>query len=118
MKKSAFTLIELVATVAILAIIFAFTMPSLVELINKNKTRNEDVITEKVISAAKDYIADYDKTFTTNFTNVGDTKYISLELLLDAGLIDESDIEVLGSGSKVRVELQNNEKFSYSITAS
>ena len=118
MKKNAFTLIELIATVAILAIIFAVTMPKLMGLINKNEQRNREIIIEKVIAAAKDYTVEYDKTFMKNFINVGDIEYIPINSLLDVGLIDESDVLELGDTSRIKVELKSNDKLEYTVVAS
>lgn len=114
MKKNAFSLVELIATVAILCIVFLFVAPRIVDVIKDNENQNKEILETRVVESAKEYVISYDKTFLDSFIAVGTVDYIELNELVGAGLIDESDANELGS-VRVRVELLANDKLNYSI---
>lgn len=115
MKKNAFTLIELIATVVVLCIVFLFVTPKLVELINKNENKNKEIIEEKLLDAGREYVSTYNRSFKTNFTDVNDTAYITIQELVEIGLFDSSDVSIVGNNARIKVVLGEYETLHYSI---
>lgn len=115
MKKNAFTLVEIIATIVILSIIFLFTTPKIINLINDTNDKNKILIEEKLIQAGKEYISEYNKEFLKNFVDVGTTAYINSAELVDAGLIEEKEITNLGGNVSVKIELMENDVLQYTV---
>jgi prepilin-type N-terminal cleavage/methylation domain-containing protein len=118
MKRNAFTLIELLATIVILSIIFLFVTPNIIKLINEAKESNRAIIEEKLIDAGKEYVSEYNKDFVKNFINVDDTAYISVTELIEIGLIDQEEVNNLNGNVSVKVVLKENDTLEYSINYS
>ena len=115
MKKNAFTLIELIATVAILCIVFLFIGPKLVSIIKENEGKTKEIAESKVIDAAKEYANAYNPEFLDNFTTIGDIENITIRELIDSGLADEEDLDVLGDGTYIEVRLQSDYKLDFTL---
>lgn len=115
MKEKGFTLIELIATVLILAIVFLYVTPKVIEVMNRADNNSIAIIEEKVIAAAKEYVIDYDKTFINRFQNLNDTDYININNLITAGLVDIDDANELGNNASVKVVLNENDVLEYSM---
>ncbi len=115
MKKNAFTLVEIIATIVILSIIFLFTTPKIINVINDTKAKNKLLIEEKLIEAGREYVSEYNKSFLSNFKDVGTTAYINSAELIDAGLIEEKEVANLGTGVSVKIELMANDVLNYSV---
>ena len=58
MNKRGFTLIELVATIALLGIIAVISFVSINAVVNKNKENNCEILVSSIITATKDYVSD------------------------------------------------------------
>lgn len=114
MKKDGFTLVELLAVVVILALTFMFIAPKLSSLIKEGENTNKRLIEEQIINSAKKY-AFSDNEFFKTFINAGDEKIIYKDDLLSSGFINSKDIEKLDDFVGVKVELLDEDKFSYSI---
>ena len=52
MKKNAFTLIELLATVVILVVVFMIITPKLTRIVKDQETKQKELLKEKLISSA------------------------------------------------------------------
>lgn len=115
MRRNAFTLVEIIATIVILSIIFLFTTPKIINLINDTKAKNKVLIEEKLIQAGKEYVSEYNKEFLKNFKDVGTTAYINSAELIDAGLIDEKEVINLGGSVSIKIELMEDDVLNYSI---
>lgn len=113
--KKGFTLIELLATVIILTIIFLFATPKIIGIINDAKATNIEIIENKIIDAAREYVNEYDKDYLQNFINIGDVGYITVTELIDCGLIDDKEVNNLDSIPSVKLELLANDIVEYSI---
>ena len=59
MNKTAFTLVELLAIVVILAIIMIIAAPNISNLYKNNEKNTEDILKTKIENASKLYIAKY-----------------------------------------------------------
>lgn len=114
MKKNGFTLIELLAVIVIFAISFLFVIPSITTLIKSGERREIELIEERVISAAKEYVNNIDGSFFTELYKEGDVNYIYKSSLLNSGLLSEEDISKLGN-FVVKGEVIKNNKIKYSI---
>lgn len=114
MRKNGFTLIELLAVVVILALAFMFIAPKLSSLIKDGENTDKILIEEQIINSAKKY-ASIDNGFFDTFINVGDQKIIYKDDLLSSGFINSKDIEKLDDFVGVKVELLDEDKFSYTI---
>lgn len=115
MKEKGFTLVELIATVLILAIVFLYITPKIIEVMNNADDKNVAFIEEKIIAAAKEYVVDYDKTFISGFENVNDTRYIEIETLIEKDLVELDEVNELGNNFSIKVILNSNDVLEYSI---
>ena len=115
MNNKGFTLIELLAVVILLITISLFVMPRIVDVIKEGDKTKEDITKNKIIEAAKEYTSNYDTNFLNDLVNVGDTKSISKEDLLNSKLIDVKDIENI-SFVKVKVILKEDNKLEYTLS--
>ena len=115
MKKDGFTLVELLAVIIILAILYLFVMPKVTDLIKDGNKTDEYIIQNKIITAAKEYTSNYNTRFLNGFINVGYSKYISKEDLINNKLLDENEVENIGF-FKVKVTLKEDNKLEYTIS--
>ena len=114
-KRNGFTLMELLAVVVILGITFLFIMPSVTSLIGLGERREIELIEERVLFAAKEYVNNYDSTFYNSFYKEGDTNYVYKSDLINAGLIDENEISKLNTFAGVKGELLSNDRIRYTV---
>ena len=63
MKNKGFTLIELLSVVVILIVIMMFMFPRLSSLVKNGGKTEVELIEERVLSAAKEYVNNYDTSF-------------------------------------------------------
>ena len=92
MNNKGFTLIELLAVVILLITISLFVMPRIVDVIKDGDKTKENITKNKIIEAAKEYVGEYNTTFLNDLVNVGDSKYIDKEELINNKLLDTKDI--------------------------
>ena len=110
MKKNAFTLIELLATVVILVVVFMIITPKLTRIV-----KDKELLKEKLISSAKEYANDYDKYFFDGIKKVGDSNTVTIEELIEVGLIDEDETKDFNEFYGVKVELKDNDRIEYTL---
>lgn len=115
MKENGFTLIELLATVIILCILVLLVTSSLTNVIKSSKEQEKDIIKEKLIDATKEYVNTYDKSIIANFVSVGATACVNSSLLIDAGLIDSSEVSNLASSVSVTITLEASDAMTYTV---
>lgn len=100
MNNKGFTLIEIIMTIAILAMITLLSTPNIIKLINKNKADNYNSTIDSIIKSTEIYASDnrYKLTFEDNtgnssFCSPTDTKdiysYITLQDLVNSKNISE-----------------------------
>ena len=68
MKKNAFTLVELLAVIAILTIIMVISVPQLITSIKNKKTDALEKTKDLLISAARNYVIDYELKVPTSIS--------------------------------------------------
>lgn len=115
MKKNAFTLIELLATVVILVVVFMIITPKLTRLVKDQETKQKELLKEKLISSAKEYANDYDKYFFDGIKKVGDSNTVTIKKLIEAGLIDEDETKDFNEFYGVKAELKDNDRIEYTL---
>ena len=91
MKKNAFTLIELIATIGLLGMLATITITISVRKINETKEKARDTMIESIELAAKQYITDKGKEIL-EFNN-NDNIYITLQTLVEKEYFTESLID-------------------------
>ena len=109
MNNKGFTLIELLAVVILLITISLFVMPRIVDVIKEGDKTKENITKNKIIEAAKEYTSNYDTNFLNDLVNVGDSKYIDKEELINNKLLDTKDIGDIPF-IKVKVILKEDNK--------
>ena len=116
MKKRGFTLVELLAVIVILGVVFLFIVPRLSTLIKKGEKNQKDILEERVLIAAKEYVSNYNRNFYDSLVNEGDYNYVYRTDLLKSGLVDENELKELGNNLVgVKGELLNNDNIKYTL---
>ena len=116
MNRKGFTLIELIATIVIMALILIMVMPSITALVNNNEDKSYEYYGDSLMEAAKIFVnkegEDITNLGTLNFTGCIDITY---QDLINSDLIKPySDEKINCSNTKVRYTKERN-KESYSI---
>ena len=115
-KNKGFTLIELLSVVIILALTFMFVAPKMASLIKEGNNTEVRLIEQKALVSAKKYINNYDTNFLNNFIEVGHTKTVYKEDLIDNGLMTLEEVEQLEDFRGVQVKLLEDDKLEYTIS--
>ena len=115
-SKKGFTLIELIATIVIMALILIMVMPAITALVNNNKDKAYEYYGDSIIEATEIFVGrekeDITSLGTLNFTGCVDINYSDL---INTDLIKPySDDKIDCSNAKVRYTKERN-KESYSI---
>ena len=116
MNRKGFTLIELIATIVIMALILIMVMPSITALVNNNEDKSYEYYGDSLMEAAEIFVGregeDITNLGTLNFTGCIDITY---QDLINSDLIKPySDEKINCSNTKVRYTKERN-KESYSI---
>ena len=76
-NKNGFTLVELLAVIAILGILMVFAVPELLSQLKKSKEDALNRVKDIVISAAKNYVSDYELNapISVSITDLCDEDY-------------------------------------------
>lgn len=69
LNNKGYTLIEILAVVAILGMVIAIMIPNVTKLIDRNEQNNKEQLNKSIISAAKLYITDYKYKITLDTTS-------------------------------------------------
>lgn len=87
MNKKGFTLVEVILTIAIMALLLIILIPNIFSLISKNKESSCNSLRDNIISAAKMYVTEnkYNLEFTCPEE---EEKVITLETLIDNGYLE------------------------------
>ena len=116
MNNKGFTFIELLAVVILVITISLFVMPRIVDVIKDGDKTKENITKNKIIEAAKEYTSNYDTNFLNDLVNVGDSKIIKKEDLLNSKLIDDKDLDELAF-TNIVVTLKENNKIEYTLSS-
>ena len=112
MNKKGFTIVELLVTITLLAIISTIAVISITTFINKNKENNYEILKNTIIEASKEYTAD---------NRYGDIQQsITAQYLLDnhyitSGLIDPKTGQNIDLNSVVISISYQNKEYTYEV---
>ena len=116
MNKKGFTLIELIATIVIMALILIMVMPSIIALRNNNEDKQYEYYGDSLVEAAKIFVnkegEDITSLGTLNFIGCVDITY---QELIDADLIKPFAEENIDCSNALIRYTKENKKESYSI---
>ena len=117
MKRNGFTLIELVGSIVILAIIALIAFPALLSMLNKGENQVNDSVKNVVTSAAEKYVNDHVDDFPKQLTGkTAPTYTIKVVTLKDDGYIETTFYNKYCEIQKATVTVTaNTKKYSYSI---
>ena len=112
MNKKGFTLIELIATIVIMALILIMVVPSIIALVNNNEKKAYEYYADSLIEAAEIYVGrekeDITSLGTLNFTGCVDITY---QDLINADLIKPyADENIDCSDAKIIYTKKNNKE--------
>lgn len=123
MNNKGFTLLEVILTVAVLAVIVMIITPSIMGLMRKSKEDSYNNLVNSIISAAKTYVSDNRYTLKDDngvaLTCENNIIYISLNTLVESGdlnspVVDPRTNEDINLNNKVKIEFNcNNKTFNY-----
>lgn len=125
MKKSGFTLVELLASIAILAFILVLIVPNVIGLYKNNKSKIFEAEEIEILDAAKLYIQDYyyrpinsDKKAEglrhfVPFSDGTGRKYLCLSTIVNAGYL-ENETTINENGCNAIVVFSSNNLGVYS----
>ena len=109
MDNRGFTLIELVGTVVILAIIALLAFPAVIGMLNNGQKNVDESVKSVLESAAEEYVNDHIDSYPNDGT-------ISTCKLVKEGYVSTSFYEKNKKyidGSSIKVEYDNNYKYTY-----
>ena len=115
-KNNGFTLVELLSVVIILALTFMLVAPKMASIIKEGNNTEVRLIEQKALVSAKKYINNYDTNFLNNFIEVGYTKTVYKQDLIDNGLMTLDEISQIDDFRGVQVKLLENDKLEYTIS--
>ncbi len=97
MKKNGFTLIEILATIIILATISLIAFPAVLNLLNSSNSKMDKAMQDLMISAASQYVDDHVDDFPKALENQSVKSYgtsgnLTGEKLLEYGYISDAKL--------------------------
>lgn len=112
-RSKAFTLVELLGVVVVLAILALVIVPSIVQYMNKGKDEYNKALKEQLVIAGKNYYAENKSELPVE---TGDSKYVALGILQSNDLISKDFKDADGFSCKdsyVTVSKDDDGKVSY-----
>lgn len=104
MDKKGFTLVELVATIAIMLLVTTIAVPSIISIVNKSEDKLDSATKKQLIAYAKSYVKENNFTIEKNKTYC-----VLVSNLTDTEIKDSENNAVTG-----RIEIKNqNDKINY-----
>ncbi len=121
LNNKGFTLVEVLAVIVILSILMAIMVPSVSNILKKNRENNYKDLKSSIVSAAKVYLSDnrYEVTISScinnkaNITSINDIALIDSKLkiktLVDAGNLKTTSAgKILNPKDKTSLDLNNS----------
>ena len=120
MKKSGFTLIELIGIIVIISLILLVAVPSINSVIEQGEENKKQEALNNIYMATENYLmANYDEY--SSLDNIGASEYIYVMDLINQQYIDidelnPNDDESFDSKDVVKVTRNEDNTFSYELT--
>lgn len=114
MNKNGFTLVELLATISILAILATVSIVAINSTMNRAEDNTNKIQEEMFIDSAKAYVADHLNEFKTCSSGCN----ITISKLIDEGYLDEGKIDSTTKNKKVKVVTNGtstSKKYTYEL---
>lgn len=118
MNKKGFTLVELLATLVIIAIITIIAVPKILDWFNNSTDTYKELDENLVIEAARIYVTDHPNNYLPNSNKV---YCITMPQMVNYGCLDENSVKIISDKSydqtnmKVKVTYNGN-YFEYQFT--
>lgn len=116
-NNKGFTLVELLATIAILGIMSGIAVMSVSKILNNAKNSYYDSLRNTIISAAKSYYGDHRTLLPTA---EGQTRKVTVETLVNnkylTKVVDYSKIQCDYTNTFVSVTRKSVDKYTYTVT--
>ncbi len=116
MKNKGFTLLELIGTVVILAIIMLIALPAILSMLTEGQKTVDDAAKEIVKSAANKYVGEHKsevKYIRATGTSIKNHGEISTETLRDEGYLEKEVYDKYELNNDCVVVTSNNKKYFY-----
>ena len=119
MKKNAFTLVELLAIIVIMASMLLIILPSINNTIKNSEEAKKQESLNSIYMAAENYVmANYDEYSSLN--NIGSTEYVYIMDLINNGYlsidtVNPNNDSVFNSKDVVKVTKQENGTFKFEL---
>jgi type IV pilus assembly protein PilA len=110
-NNKGFTLVELLAVLAILVIIMTIALPNISSSIERSKAKQNSAMEKVIISAGKLYVSNHKNNIQTDGNN---KCYISMNKLTDENYLSKEDIENF-TGSYI---IYNSSDYTYTFNES
>ena len=120
MKKSGFTLIELIGIIVIISIILLVAVPSINSVIEQGEENKKQEALNNIYMATENYLmANYDEY--SSLDNIGASEYIYVmdlinQQYMDIDELNPNDDESFDSKDVVKVTRNEDNTFSYELT--
>lgn len=79
-NKKAFTLVELLAVIAILGVLLALVLPKISGSINERKEKEYEIIIKSIENSAKAYFAENNEATSVDIITLVNEKYLSSDI--------------------------------------
>lgn len=120
MKKSGFTLIELIGIIVIISLILLIAVPSINSVIEQGEENKKQEALNNIYMATENYLmANYDEY--SSLDNIGASEYIYVmdlinQQYMDIDELNPNDDESFDSKDVVKVTRNEDNTFSYELT--
>ena len=112
MNKKGFTIVELLVTITLLAIISTIAAISITSFINKNKENNYEILKNTILEASKEYVTD------NRYGNIDSSitaQYLLYNHYITSGLTDPKTGKNIDLNSVVITITYQNKNYTYEI---
>ena len=128
--KKGFTLIEMIGSIVILAIIALVAFPAVLNLLNNSQGKIDENMQKYVIGAAKEYVNDHvncyprvssytypsECTSKPSLQNAGAKKLLTVNLLISEGYMNDKSVTEEMKNDYVLVGVNGNKIYTYTYT--
>lgn len=104
-KKDGFTLVELLICVAIIALLLAIVLPSILNASKRIKEKNQQASEKLILNAAKVYGSDRKAKL---FNDTENCEIITVQNVINAGYFESESLNGVSTTKKIKLTLKND----------